>query len=108
MKTSIKTLLFTFLIASASVSLPVSAYMAFGAGAASCGVWISKKAKGGAGFVELHAWVLGFVSANAWVKDKNYETDADGMADWVDNYCQANPLKDISDAAEALVLELEK
>ena len=28
-------------------------------------------------------------------------TDADGVLAWIDNYCRANPIKDIADAAEA-------
>jgi hypothetical protein len=33
--------------------------------------------------------------------------DSRGMMAWIDNYCDANPLKDISDAAQALIDDLE-
>ena len=35
-------------------------------------------------------------------------SDPNALAAWVDKYCRENPLKNISDASAALVVELSK
>jgi hypothetical protein len=108
MKTLIKTLLVTAVIASTSVSVPVSAYTVFGSGVDSCGIWMDDKTNKPAIYNLKRMWVLGFVSGSGWVEGRTYEGDHHGMIGWIDNYCKAYPLKNISDAAQILVLELEK
>jgi len=65
----------------------------------SCGTWIAmrrdRRALGG------EQWVLGFLSgvgflgvADGWNLLKG--VDANGVWAWIDNYCQANPLKDLA------------
>jgi hypothetical protein len=109
MKTLIKILLLTAVIAITSVSTSISAeYKGFGAGGKSCGAWTSEKANSPASSYQNQQWVLGFVSGAGWSENRSYEADADGMLGWIDNYCKENPLKDIGDTAAALIYELEK
>lgn len=53
-------------------------------------------------------WVLGFLSGAAYT-NPNYDPlrgmNARDVDDWVDNYCRANPLKTVADAAEAFAQE---
>lgn len=53
------------------------------------------------------SWVLEFLSGVGWetVAGRNplHRVDFNAVAGWIDNYCQANPLQGISDAAEAFV-----
>ena len=108
MKTLIKTLLVTAVIATATISVPAGAYKVFGHGNTSCGKWISEKSENSWLYRTYDAWVLGFVSGNSWAENHKYEAHSDRIFGWIDNYCQANPMKYIHDAVEALVIELEK
>jgi hypothetical protein len=91
-------------------------YYVHGPGAASCGVWTSDRQRGGALAGVLEAWVEGFISAandvlatpGSGVSDLASSTDDDGLFAWMDNYCAANPLKQVSSGADALVGELLK
>ena len=56
----------------------------------------------------LGSWVLGWVSAAGYYGAHLRHTDADAISAWVDNYCRANPLNQIKDAADSLVDELAK
>ena len=77
-------------------------------GAPSCGSWISEKV------VVIRAgnerWLVGFLSGLAAVSNKDFikGTDNESIFLWVDNYCQANPLKDVFDAGIMLATELIK
>lgn len=109
MKTSSKALLVTAALVTATTSLPASAaYVIFGHSNNSCGNWTSDQEKDSFSNLGYRSWVQGFVSGSGWVGGIKYDTDSDGMKGFIDNYCKANPFKDVSDAAEALVRELEK
>ncbi len=91
-------------------------YFVYGAGNLSCGTWLSAKSSSerGAGsarysYPQLTAWVAGYVSG-AELTSSGYlaGTDADGMYEFISQYCLSNPLKDISDATMMLVIELTK
>jgi hypothetical protein len=53
----------------------------------------------------VESWVMGFLSGIGFERSPEVEPlhgiDADGVWAWIDNYCQANPLKDIAVAAAA-------
>jgi hypothetical protein len=55
-------------------------------------------------------WVAGFISAfnlyQATTPDVTKDTDINGVLAWIDNYCGAHPLNQISTATVALVREL--
>lgn len=108
MNISIKSLLFIAAIAATSISVPASAYIVYGSGGKSCGTWTNDKESDEVSHRWNTMWLLGFVSGSGWVEGETYEADSSGMLGWVDNYCKENPLKEISDAAQNLVLELEK
>jgi hypothetical protein len=55
-------------------------------------------------------WVLGLVSGMNWDKAPILREgpDAQALLGWVDQYCTANPLDDLSDAALKLSREIDK
>ena len=103
----------TFLLAALAVALltgsPATAYHWVGAGGMSCETWATDRADSRSGrWLQEIQWVLGFLSAIGYVGDGNDPLnglDLNGVAGWLDNYCRANPLKGLTDAAEALALE---
>jgi hypothetical protein len=55
----------------------------------------------------VNSWVLGYVTALGAVTSAR-TTDSQGIIAWVENFCRANPLTGVHEAAGALVLELSK
>jgi hypothetical protein len=83
----------------------------FGVGGDSCGAWINARAKSDA--ARHGSWVLGYISAlNVWGvigrEDALKNVDAAGIYQWLDTYCQENPLETIATAAGKLVRELDR
>jgi hypothetical protein len=77
-----------------------------GAGLDSCGTWtFERRTPSLAGALQDGQWVLGFLSAVgfAGALDPLRGVDARGVWAWIDNYCQANPLKNLTDAAIAFM-----
>jgi len=86
-------------------------YTSLGHGNASCGRWQEERRKPNPQYrFLLQAWVLGYITrANYEVGgDLTAGTDELGVFAWIDNYCRANPLKNVAAAAEALVDTLGK
>ena len=82
-----------------------------GPGASSCGTWTSTI--GIPTHLQYQGWVLGYVSAyNAYAlnidTDVSRATDARGILGWIDGYCVAHPLNQISTAAIMLVEDLQR
>ena len=81
-----------------------------GSGGASCGTWTGDRQRNEARSQLNQAWVLGYVSGyNIHKSAQDGMTkpmDTRTMMLWIDNYCDANPTRDISDAAKALIDEL--
>jgi len=75
-------------------------------GMSSCGGWLTR------GTGELaqmrQAWVIGYLSGRAAATDKDFLTGIDDATIflWLDNFCRANPNKDVEDGAAALAAEL--
>lgn len=79
----------------------------YGAGNVSCGQWTVDAHEGAAAHWGELAWVEGFVTGSVLALPlKMKDTDEGGMAGAVDNYCLANPLKRLTDAARDLVIQL--
>jgi hypothetical protein len=103
----------TFLLAALAVALLTNSaavgYHWVGAGGMSCGTWATDRADSRSGrWLQEIQWVLGFLSAIGYVGDGNDPLnglDLNEVAGWLDNYCRANPLKGLTEAAEALALE---
>jgi hypothetical protein len=75
-----------------------------GSGGESCESWAEHRPHGA-----YTQWVLGFISGAAWRASSSETfdpldgTNARGVWAWIDNYCAANPLEKIADAAVAFM-----
>jgi uncharacterized protein (TIGR02246 family) len=83
-----------------------------GEGNASCGAWVEARQNAGSDETTYSAWLSGYVTAFGRWRPKDYDAtavaDLAGIRVWLDQFCRQNPLQAISEAAEALVLELRK
>ena len=84
-------------------------YNRLGAGTASCGAWTAFRREGSTSTRALSSeqWVLGFIDG---ITEESGDTldpfngvEAENVWEWIDNYCQANPLKSIAEAASAFI-----
>lgn len=79
-----------------------------GAGVTSCGTWTEhRQSDDMSAYMADVNWVLGYLTAinDASDIDVSDGTDIAGLRAWIDNYCQANPLQPIYQAANALAGE---
>jgi len=79
----------------------------------SCGSWTAERKIGSATSFQLQSWVAGYLSGiNAQLpsttKDFLLNTDGEAVFGAIDNYCQANPLKNISEASIIVLNQLLK
>lgn len=91
----------------ASIAISSSSYAVNIRGASSCGKWV--KDRNERVFSPSQAWLVGFLSGLAIGTDRDVvrvELDNDSIYLWMDNYCKANPLKDISDGGMNLAVEV--
>jgi hydrogenase/urease accessory protein HupE len=54
------------------------------------------------------AWVLGFLSGVGFAAsglDPLNNMDGEGIWAWIDNYCRAHPIEQLSEATAAFVME---
>lgn len=80
-------------------------------GASSCGLWVKNRETNSLERSSDLAWVLGFLSGISMGSTVNVFKDirdSESLVLWMDNYCKANPLKDVAAGSVALVLELQK
>ena len=79
-------------------------------GAESCGIWVKERQEKKISTFIHQRWLAGYLSGIAVGNGKDVlkGTDNESIFLWMDNYCQANPLKDIADGSEVLFLELVK
>jgi hypothetical protein len=98
------------IIALVLISPASRAMTILGSGAASCGTWSADRQRNEARSQLNQAWVLGYVTGyNIYKSTQDSVTkpmDTRAMMLWIDNYCDANPDRDIADAAKALIDEL--
>jgi len=84
-------------------------YNRLGAGTASCGMWAAFRREGSTSARALSSeqWVLGFIDGiteeSGGTLDPFNGVEAENVWVWIDNYCQANPLKSIAEAASAFI-----
>lgn len=78
--------------------------------APSCGEWIVHREKSDTLALGNASWLLGYLSGLAVGSDKDYlsGTDNASIYKWMDNYCRANPLRDLSNGGNALAAELAR
>lgn len=80
-----------------------------GSGGGSCGDYVREDE---ASRRKYEHWLMGFVSgvnsARSGRVDFSSGVTAQGLAQWAENYCKANPLSSFAEAADALIAELKK
>lgn len=81
----------------------------YGFGGSSCGTWIEvRKDPTSMPALGYLAWVQGFLTAATTYSPADYNhTDMEGINAFMDKYCAANPLKQISMGALELVDQLQ-
>lgn len=100
----------------ASVSSPVQAdegWSVYGPGNTACSTWNSNQiaASASARLADM-GWLAGFLSGHnlatsgLGMGNKTDDLEFDAFTDWVDTYCQANPLHRVGTAARELAKEL--
>lgn len=109
MKKTIYTLLIIFTFSCISIKANAITTM----GAPACGDWINAKEQNtnqGLSSLVYKSWLAGYLSGIAGqIKiDALNGANSESMYLWVDNYCRANPLEDLSVAGLGLFLELAK
>jgi hypothetical protein len=79
-------------------------------GQVSCGVWTRDRTAGGNLKHRHVAWLAGYLSGLALGDNKDYlkGRDIESLALWVDSYCHANPLREITHAGDTLVRAIAK
>jgi hypothetical protein len=73
---------------------------------ASCGTWTSERAANSMTAAQLKAWSMGFLSGWALTQsptDPLRGMDKDKLIGWIDNYCRAHPLDQVTKAVAALI-----
>ncbi len=91
-----------------SVGMPANAQpnagFVYGLGSDSCGTWNTDRHDFTTHLAQF-SWVEGFVTGVTLVTPtvKSRDTDADGMEQWMDQYCQQHPLTRLIGASEALL-----
>lgn len=77
-------------------------------GGTTCGAWTQKRSANIADASET--WIMGYLSRAAfdYPGDILAEPDHFALAAWIDNYCRANTLENISTAANMLETELAR
>jgi hypothetical protein len=95
-----------FVLATILVSTSGYGDMMLGQGAKPCDTWAKDRKEGSLITYTNQAWVLGYLSAvnsYGYEKDILESSENDELFDWIDNYCEQYPLKDIDDASNALI-----
>ena len=74
-----------------------------------CGAWVQKRNSDGTPSFAASTWVMGFLSGAAWgtAEDLLNGIDQASIEVWMDNYCHANPLSDVSSGSTILIGELK-
>lgn len=87
-------------------------------GLSSCGAWtavgyasrLKEATQDSIDRLVKESWIVGYLSGIASGTNKDFirGTDNPSILLWVDNYCRANPLKDLGDAGSQLARDLIK
>ncbi|MCG3773371.1 MAG: hypothetical protein JW395_0177 [Nitrospira sp.] len=82
-------------------------YTTYGVGTQSCGKWLEARRDTDRNLqYTFGSWVRGWLSAAGYYGTVLKKTDTAAIDAWVDNFCSANPLLDMDDAARGLVTAL--
>ena len=103
------------LLAGCLLSLNLFAAAAEMKGARSCGKWMEEKRLANSAremnkipVLITKSWFLGYLSGRADASGRNFlkGTDSESIFLWLDNYCRANPDKDLGQGGIDLAREL--
>jgi hypothetical protein len=79
-------------------------------GASTCGAYLKELSAGSIDNVRDYGWLAGYITAYNVMTPNTYDilgnSDLRSVELWVKNYCDKNPLKNISNAVEVLMIEL--
>jgi hypothetical protein len=111
MKTKITQIL--FLLTFISVHVEAKSDIVHTVGMHSCRAWIENKTENSALYFLDKATLLGYLSGlNVALSDASHDSlnsvDVKSLYLWMDNYCQKNPLNDVSDGGKQLFRELRE
>ena len=102
------------IIALALVSTGAWGYLNMGYGTYGCGKYVAAKQNNSQAHYRQIAWVQGFITGGNAERERNggnfnigESLDSASIALWIGNYCRANPLEELTNAADALVEELQ-
>lgn len=93
-----------------------SQFMVLGAGFSSCESWTTDRNEDGPNSRFKEQWVLGYVTAmNNWVlpadrgaaRNLAEEDGVEGLLDWMDDYCDDNPLANVGNAVALMASEFQ-
>ena len=94
-----------------------SQFMVLGAGFSSCESWTTDRSADGPSSRFKEQWVLGYVTAmNNWVlpadrgaaRNLAEEAGPEGLFDWMDEYCDDNPLTNVGNAVALMASEFQE
>ena len=81
-----------------------------GFGLNSCGSFVEAQRSDKMASLMYGNWLAGYLTAinrtTPGIYDIVNKVDHSGLMQWIENYCNQNPLKSFSDAVETLVIEL--
>ncbi len=108
MKSRITLLVGCCLLLSGHFVAAAPAELAEARGAPSCGEWIAHRKESDTLALSNTSWLVGYLSGLAVGAGKNFLPGSENTAifSWMDNYCRANPLKDIASGGTAFMSEL--
>src|SRR5216683_3162247 len=111
MRTSVLVFAFVMLLpVSDSAKDKNGGFVTLGVGTKSCAVWVSDHGGNDVEQFMLDGWLTGYLTGfNEFVSstgDITNGTDFEDIQGWMNNYCAANPLTDLSTASEELLTEL--
>jgi len=93
-----------------------SQFMVLGAGFSSCESWTTDRGADSPNSRFKEQWVLGYVTAmNNWVlpadrgaaRNLAEEDGVEGLLDWMDDYCDDNPLVNVGNAVALMASEFQ-
>jgi hypothetical protein len=88
-------------------------YLSMGVGTKSCRTFVSDRQAANKSYYSTLNWVSGFITGGNVEREKRGDNsdigegiDFESTALWLDNYCRANPSKNLGNAADMFVQEL--
>jgi hypothetical protein len=104
-----KRIIKTVVLITAMVSIPAQAeYQAYGNGTKSCATWTKDKADYPLLHGDYASWVSGYVTGFGFGTGLKLVADTNEMVGWIDDFCAANPRKNVYEAAEEMVYEIAR